>query len=88
MSKALLSEMATGDDTDAEAGAGQTAADRLIRLPEVMARVPPGPTLSVECSVEHKYQTRFRQDELTNTEFSRGKFPQFILSPSSAGEAS
>jgi prophage regulatory protein len=39
MSKALLSEMATGDDTDAEAGAGQTAADRLIRLPEVMARV-------------------------------------------------
>jgi prophage regulatory protein len=31
--------MATGDDTDAEAGAGQTAADRLIRLPEVMARV-------------------------------------------------
>lgn len=39
MNKALLSEMTTGVDTDAEAGAGEAAPDRLIRLPEVMARV-------------------------------------------------
>lgn len=39
MNKALPSEMAAGDDTDAEADAGETAPDRLIRLPEVMARV-------------------------------------------------
>lgn len=39
MNKALLSEMATGVDTNAEAGAAESAPDRLIRLPEVMARV-------------------------------------------------
>ena len=39
MNKALLSETATEDDTDAEAGAGEAVPDRLIRLPEVMARV-------------------------------------------------
>lgn len=39
MNKALLSELATGDDTDTEAGAHELVPDRLIRLPEVMARV-------------------------------------------------
>ncbi|MBY8335614.1 MULTISPECIES: helix-turn-helix transcriptional regulator [Sphingomonadales] len=39
MNRALLSETATEDHTDAEAGAGEAAPDRLIRLPEVMARV-------------------------------------------------
>lgn len=39
MNRALRSEMVTGDDTDAEAVAGETAPDRLILLPEVMARV-------------------------------------------------
>lgn len=39
MNKALLSRMASGGDTDAEAGTGVTVPDRLIRLPEVMARV-------------------------------------------------
>ena len=39
MNKALLSEMAIEDDTGAEANAVESAPDRLIRLPEVMARV-------------------------------------------------
>ncbi len=39
MNKALLSETATEDAMDSEAGAGEAAPDRLIRLPEVMARV-------------------------------------------------
>ena len=39
MNKALLSEMATEDDKDSEVIAVEFAPDRLIRLPEVMARV-------------------------------------------------
>lgn len=44
MNKALLSEMATEADTATKAGAVEGAPDRLIRLPEVMARVGLGRT--------------------------------------------
>ena len=39
MNKASLSEMTTGLETDAEAVPVEPTPDRLIRLPEVMARV-------------------------------------------------
>ena len=39
MNKASLSEMTTGLETDAEAVPVEPPPDRLIRLPEVMARV-------------------------------------------------
>ena len=39
MNKALLSEIATEADTAAEANAVEGVPERLIRLPEVMARV-------------------------------------------------
>ena len=39
MNKALHSEMENGVDNDPETDAGEKASDRLIRLPEVMARV-------------------------------------------------